>query len=187
MLPVLKSHFPDQLKNTNLEDFYKAINKVAPNLIRTEADELHYHLHVIIRYEIEKELMEKTLEVKDIKEAWNKKYKDYLNIDVPDDKNGFLQDVHWSHGSIGYFPTYSIGSLYAAQFFDKASKDIIGLHALIKQGDNTQLLDWLRKNIHQHGQQFDAEELCARITGEGLNAKYFIDYVNKKYKDIYGY
>jgi carboxypeptidase Taq len=187
MLPVLKSHFPDQLKNTNLEDFYKAINKVAPNLIRTEADELHYHLHVIIRYEIEKELMEKTLEVKDIKEAWNKKYKDYLNIDVPDDKNGFLQDVHWSHGSIGYFPTYSIGSLYAAQFFDKASKDIIGLHALIKQGDNTQLLDWLRKNIHQHGQQFDAEELCARITGEGLNAKYFIDYVNKKYKDIYDY
>ena len=187
MLITLKEHFPNQLTDFSLQDFYKAINKVAPNLIRTEADELHYHLHVIIRYEIEKELMEKTLEIKDIKSAWNTKYKDYLGVDVPDDNNGFLQDVHWAHGSIGYFPTYSIGSLYAAQFFDEASKEITDLDKQIGNGDNAPLLEWLREHIHKHGQFYDAEDLCKKITGEGLNAKYFIDYVSDKYAEIYGF
>lgn len=184
--PALKDVFPQNLGDVSLTQFYHAINKIEPNLIRTEADELHYHLHVIIRYEIEKELMSKQLEVKDIKEAWNAKYKSYLGVDVPDDANGFLQDVHWSHGSIGYFPTYSIGSLYAAQFYAKISETIPGIKAQVKSGDTSQILNWLRENIHQHGQMYDAEDLCEKITGKGLDSRFFLDYVKVKYGEIYG-
>ena len=107
-------------------------------------------------------------------------------MDVPDDKHGILQDIHWSHGSIGYFPTYSLGSFYAAQFFHQASKDIPKLKQQITKGDNSKLLAWLRENVHQHGRKYTADQLCKRITGESLNVKYFMDYTKKKYKHIYG-
>ena len=183
--PKLKKVFPTQLKSVSLNAFFKAINRVSPNLIRTEADELHYHFHVIIRYEIEKELMEGKLTVNNLNKTWNTKYKKYLGLDVPDDNRGMLQDIHWSHGSFGYFPTYSIGSLYAAQFYAKAESDISNIDAKMAKGDTSQLLDWLRDNIHQHGQRYYPEALCKRVTGEGLNSKYFMQYAGNKFKDIY--
>ena len=183
--PKLQEYFPEQLGSVGLNDFYKAINKIETNLIRTEADEIHYHLHVIIRYEIEKALMSGDLKVKDIRDAWNEKYKSYLGVNVPDDNMGFLQDIHWSHGSIGYFPTYSIGSLYAAQFFNQIQKDTSGLDGSIQQGDTSQILTWLRTNIHQHGQRYSALDLCKMLTEDSLNAEHFIRYVKAKYGEIY--
>lgn len=182
----LKTLFPDNLSNVSITDFYRGINKVEPTLIRTESDELHYHFHVLVRYEIEKELIEGSIEVEGLNEVWNQKYKDYFGIDVPDDKNGILQDIHWSHGSMGYFPTYSLGSFYAAQFYRQAEIDIPNLTTEIETGNTASLLAWLRDKVHQHGRFYSAEELCTRITGEPLNFKYFMEYAEKKYGDIYG-
>jgi len=181
----LQTVFPENLNNYSVEDFYKAMNIVKPSLIRTNADELTYHFHVLIRYEIEKELIEGSIQVKDLPKTWNDKYKEYLNIDVLSDSEGVLQDIHWSHGSFGYFPTYSIGSFYATQFFEKAKQDIPNLEKQIEEGDFKALLNWLRTNIHQHGRLFAANELCERVTGEKLNFKYFMDYAKNKYSKIY--
>jgi len=181
----LQKTFSENLSEYSTEDFYNAMNIVKPSLIRTSADELTYHFHVLIRYEIEKELIGGTIEVKDLPEIWNAKYKEYLNIDVPSDTEGVLQDIHWSHGSFGYFPTYSIGSFYATQFFEQAKKDIPNLEQQIESGDFKALLNWLRTNIHQHGRLFAASELCERVTGEKLNFKYFMDYAKDKYSKIY--
>ena len=183
--PTLQSLFPEKLKDIDYNKFYKATNNVKPSLIRTNADELTYHLHVLIRYEIEKGLIEGSIKVNDLPSIWNKKYLDYLGIKVPNDSSGVLQDIHWSHGSFGYFPTYTIGSFYAAQFFNKASLDIKDIDSKIRNGDTTELLDWLRNNIHKYGEKYDAKDLCKRITGEELNFKYFMEYVTKKYSDIY--
>lgn len=182
---ALQRKFPQNLKEVSTEQFYKGINKIYPSLIRVESDELHYHFHILIRYEIEKALIEGNLNVADLPEAWNAKYKAYLDLDVPDDNRGALQDIHWAHGSLGYFPTYSLGSFYAAQFFQQAGKDIPGLQSQIEQGDTSQLLAWLRENIHQHGRFYTAQELCQRITGEPLNFKYFMEYVKEKFTGIY--
>jgi carboxypeptidase Taq len=161
------------------------MNLVQPSLIRTNADELTYHFHVMIRFEMEKAMMEGDINVNELPEKWNSLYKQFLQIDVPSDKVGILQDIHWSHGSIGYFPTYSLGSFYAAQFYAKASTEIIGLENEIAKGNMKPLLDWLRVNVHQHGKMYSAQELCERITGEKLNFSYFMDYASKKYKAIY--
>lgn len=182
---ALQARFPDNLQKVSLDDFYKAINQVRPSLIRTEADELTYHFHVMIRYEIEKGLLDGTYSTKDLNEVWNKYYKEYLHVDVPDDNQGVLQDIHWSHGSFGYFPTYSLGSLYAAQFFIAAQKQIPGLIEQITKGDYKQLLTWLRDEIHHHGRYYTSNELCAKVTGEPLAFKYFLDYATEKYHHIY--
>ncbi len=129
--PKLQSVFPENLSKVSLGDFYKSINVVKPSLIRIEADELTYHFHIMIRYEIEKRLIENSLKVSDVPEAWNEAYKTYLGIDVPTYREGLLQDVHWSHGSFGYFPTYSLGSFYAVQFYDRAEKDVPGLKKIL--------------------------------------------------------
>lgn len=178
---MVQKIFPKQFKGVDLDKFYKAINTIAPNLIRTEADELHYHYHVLIRYEIEKALIEGSLEVKDLKKVWNKKYKEYLGVAPKDDATGVLQDIHWSHGSFGYFPTYSLGSFYAAQLFAQANKDIPKLEKQIAIGNTQVLLDWLREKIHRHGRRYEAEELCEMITGEPLNVQYFLDYAEEKF------
>jgi len=183
--PKIKERFPKQFKKVKLDNFYRAINTVSPNLIRTEADELHYHLHVLIRYEIEKAILAKEVDAKDLKEMWNAKYEEYLGINPTDDLSGILQDIHWSHGSIGYFPTYSLGSFYAAQIYAAAEKDIPKLSSLLSKGKTKQLLEWLRTNIHKHGRTYNAEELCELVTGEPLNTSYFIDYATKKFEDIY--
>ncbi len=184
---ALKKWFPDQMGGLSTRDFYRGINKVQPTLIRTEADEITYHFHVIIRYEMEKLLMEDVLKVADIPAYWNEQYQKYLGIKVPDDKLGCLQDVHWSHGSFGYFPTYSLGSLYAAQFFDAAKKQVPLLEEEIRNGITGSLLNWLRVNIHQHGRRFTGTELCEKITGEPLNINAYLAYAERKYSDIYGF
>jgi len=181
----IQTAFPDNLGDVNTVDFYKAMNRVNPNLIRTDSDELHYHFHILIRYEIEKGLIEGSLQTNDLRDIWNDKYKEYLGVEVPDDKRGILQDIHWSHGSFGYFPTYSMGSFYAAQFFKQAEKDIPNLIQKIEQGNTADLLTWLRENIHQYGRFYTADELCKRITGEKLNFRYFMEYAGQKYSEIY--
>lgn len=183
--PLLQSTFPQQLKDVTLDDFYKAINLVEPSLIRTSANELTYHLHVLIRYEIEKQIFNNAVSIKDLPELWNAKYKEYLNIDVPDDSQGILQDVHWSHGSFGYFPTYSLGSFYAAQFYNQAKKSIANLEVELEKGNTSLLLAWLRKEVHPFGRLLTAEELSRKVTGEGLNFNYFFEYVQKKYSNLY--
>lgn len=185
MYPNLQKLFPEQLGQTDLDAFFKGINKIEPHPIRIESDELHYHFHILIRYELEKGLMEGSLEVADLPQAWNSKYKDYLDVDIKSDNEGCLQDIHWAHGSIGYFPTYSLGSFYAAQFFAQAKKDIPNLEDTLKQGDCKPLLDWLRINIFAHGRYYLADELCEKVTGERLNFRYFMDYAKAKYAQVY--
>ncbi len=179
--PELKKYFPEQFASVSLTEFVNGINKVKPSLIRTEADELTYHFHVMIRYELEKHLISGDLSVNEIPVYWNDLYKKLLNVDVPDDKNGCLQDVHWSHGSFGYFPTYSLGSFYAAQFWQKAKQDVPMLEQqMANNGDTQGLLTWLRTNIHAHGRQLTSEELCVSVTGSGLNSHSFIEYFTRK-------
>jgi carboxypeptidase Taq len=177
--------FPEIFKEVELASFYKAMNKVTPSFVRTESDEITYHFHIMIRYEIEKRLMDGSLEVSQLKKAWDDAYKEYLGLTITDDTKGVLQDVHWSHGSFGYFPTYSLGSFYAAQYFTKACMDIPHLEHEIANGNNQLLLDWLRTNIHTHGKRYSAEELCKRVTGNYLKLDYFMNYVEKKYSCIY--
>lgn len=184
--PLLQSYFPTQMKAVSLDAFYAGINQIEPSLIRVESDELHYHFHILIRYEIEKALIEGSLSVTELPEAWAEKYKAYLDLDIPDDNQGVLQDIHWAHGSFGYFPTYSLGSFYAAQFFYQATIDLPNLIEEIENGDTSSLLTWLREKIHQHGRFYNAEELCKEITGEPLNFKYFMAYAKEKYGGIYG-
>ncbi len=184
--PKLQARFPEQLTDVTAEAFFKASNKVEPSLIRTEADELTYHFHVMIRYEIEKQLIEGSLDVKDLPAKWNELYRQYLGITPPDDKSGVLQDVHWSHGSFGYFPTYTLGSFYAAQFYAQAQKDIPNLLKQVSNGELAELLQWLWEKVHRHGRRFTSEELCERITGQKLDPSFFIRYIQDKYMGIYG-
>jgi carboxypeptidase Taq len=182
----LQKSFPQQLNVVLVEQFYKAINKVQPSLIRTEADELTYHFHVMIRYEIEKLLMEGTIVAKDIPTYWNEHYKKYLGVTVLNDVQGCLQDVHWSHGSFGYFATYSIGSLYAAQFFDTLQQSNPELENDISNGNTIEIKNWLEKNIYAHGRYYNSEKLCTFAANKSLNSNYFMNYANKKFGQIYG-
>ena len=159
---------------------------MAPGFIRVEADEATYNLHVMIRFELERALMTGDLAPADLPGAWNDCYRDYLGLEVPDDRRGCLQDVHWSMGAIGYFPTYTLGNLYCAQFFDAACKDIPGLEAGIAEGRFTPLLDWLRENIHRHGRRYTAAQLCERITGRSLSADPLMAYLEGKLRPLHG-
>jgi carboxypeptidase Taq len=181
----LQHLFPENLKEVRVEDFYKAMNVVKPSLIRTAADELTYHTHILIRFEIEKALIEGSLAVNELPRFWNDKYKTYLGVTVPNDDQGVLQDIHWSHGSVGYFPTYSIGSFYAAQFYTQAKKEMEQLESEIEKGNMQLMLNWLRAKIHIYGKYYTAEELCIAVTGEKLNFKYFMEYAKTKYTPLY--
>jgi carboxypeptidase Taq len=183
--PLLQGYFPLQLGSIPLEQFYRGINKIQPSLIRTEADELTYHFHVMIRYELEKLLIDGSLSTRDIPDFWNEHYRRYLGVSAPDHRQGCLQDVHWGHGSFGYFPTYSLGSFYAAQFFASANKAIPALSEEIEAGNTKNLLSWLRKSVHSHGRFYTSNEMCHAITGEPLKIDYFMQYLLKKYQDIY--
>jgi carboxypeptidase Taq len=183
--PILQSYFPMQLADVSEATFYKGMNRVSPSLIRTEADEVTYHFHVMIRYEIEKALIIGDLDPNDISDAWNHMYQQYLGVHPADDKTGVLQDVHWCHGSFGYFPTYSLGSFYAAQLMEEATKQLPVLYIDMARGDYTQLLQWLRTQVHQYGRMYTSEELCKKITGCGLDFTSFMRYIETKYKNIY--
>lgn len=183
--PHLQKRFPKPFKKVSLGEFYKIINAVNPSFIRTGADEVTYNIHIIIRFEIEKEVMEGTLEVKDIPKVWNQKMQEYLGVKVPDDRRGVLQDVHWSSGLVGYFPTYSFGNLYSAQLYVAMRNDIPDLEKRISKGDLKVAREWLRKKIHIHGRKYTADELLLEVTGESLNSKHFEDYLTKKYTKLY--
>lgn len=184
LLPVAKKYFND-FKDVTLDEFYEAMNYVETSLIRTEADELTYGLHIIIRYEIEKELINGRISVDDLKDLWNKKYKEYLGIEPKNDSEGILQDMHWSDGSFGYFPSYALGNLYGAQMFHTLLNEKPNVMEEVKNGNLTEVTKWLNEKVHVHGAIYTPEELIKRITGEELNPKYFIDYLKNKYYKIY--
>ncbi len=183
--PRLQAIFPYQLQGYSIDEFYKAINKVRPSFIRVEADEVTYCLHILLRFEIECKLLEGALEVTDIPEVWNSLMEEYLGIVPPDDAAGCLQDVHWSEGLIGYFPTYCLGSLAAAQIWEKASTEIEHLGEYIARGDYEPLRSWLAQNIYCHGAKFFPEELMVRSTGRPLEVRPFLQYLQRKFSDIY--
>jgi carboxypeptidase Taq len=182
--PKLKSYFPDQLKETSLDDFYAGINKVENSYIRVEADELTYSLHIIIRYEIEKAIMTSEVSVDDLPMLWNKKVKEYLGLDIHDDALGILQDVHWSFGLFGYFPTYSIGSAYASQFAS-ALYESVDVETDLEENNFENVNKWLKKHIHSYGSLKTPEELLTQATGKRFDSKFYINYLTSKYKSLY--
>jgi carboxypeptidase Taq len=184
--PRLQTAYPGQLDGRTPEDFYRAINHVSPTFIRVEADECTYNLHVIIRFEIELALVEGDLSVADVPDAWNAKMKEYLGLDVRDDANGCLQDIHWSHGSMGYFPTYALGNLYAAQLFETIEGALPDLWTQVEAGEFSPLLRWLRKNIHEVGRRNLAGELLENVTNKRPSADAFMRYLEGKYLPLYG-
>lgn len=187
LIPRLRKSYPRLLKVVRLNDFLMTINDVKPSLIRIYADEVTYNLHIIIRYEIEKDLIKGKIKVKDLPEIWNSKVKEYLGIKPRKDSEGVLQDVHWSQGSIGYFPTYTLGNIYAAQFWNVLKKDVRNVEGKIGKGDLKCVLNWLRKNVHRFGRLYTAEELCKKVTGKGLDVKALVKYLNEKYGELYGF
>ncbi len=185
LLPKLKMQFPEQLEQVSLDQFYAGMNKVEPSLIRIEADELTYSLHIMIRYEIELGLIEGKIKVADLPQVWNEKVKSYLGIVPENDAVGVLQDVHWSEGMFGYFPTYALGSAYAAQLAYFMKKEI-DVDACLEKGDFKPLTAWLNDKVHQYGSLKKPTELIEMITGEPLNADYYCDYLESKYSELYG-
>jgi carboxypeptidase Taq len=185
-LPTLQNYFPDQLNGVTVEEFYRAINTVKPSFIRVEADELTYNLHIMIRYEIEKGLIAGELKVKDLPTIWNNKMEEYLGI-VPDtDSDGVLQDVHWSFGGLGYFPSYTLGNLYAAQILNTIEQELPEFHTNIETGNFENINQWLHSKIHQFGSLIPPNELIVKVTGNELDSKYLANYLNSKYSEIYG-
>ena len=184
ILPYIKKEFSG-FKKVSLKEFYEAVNYVEPSLIRTEADELTYSLHVIIRYEIEKKLINREIEVKDLPRIWNEKYIEYLGVEPKTDSEGILQDMHWSAGDFGYFPSYALGNIYAGQFLNQILKDNEGAITELEEGDISYINNWLKDNIHKHGARYTPEELIKNVTGEEISTKYFLRYLEDKYKKIY--
>lgn len=184
LTPTLKKYFIKQLKETNFGDIYKLMNLVKPSFIRTEADEVTYNLHIALRFEIEEALINEKMKADDLPEIWREKMKKFLGVTPKTDREGVLQDVHWSNGMFGYFPTYTLGNLYAAQFANKMRSEI-DVDKYIEKGNFTPVLSWLRKNIHQHGGVYLPNDLVKKVTGEELTPKYFLDYINIKYSKIY--
>jgi len=184
--PAFQKTFSSQLGGVSLETFYKAINKVEPTLIRVNADEATYNLHVMLRLELEIGMVEGTISIKDLPEIWNAKMQDYLGVTPPNDAKGVLQDIHWSGGSIGYFSTYALGNLVSAQLWETINKDIPDLDEHTRKGEFGELLGWLRKNIHQHGHKYDPQVLVESVTGSKITPEPYVRYLTKKYSDIYG-
>ncbi len=186
ILPKLKELFPEQLKDKTVDEVYKAINLSRPSLIRTEADEVTYCLHIMVRYELEKRVMSGELDVHDLPSEWNKLYKEYLGVDVPDDKNGVLQDTHWSGGAIGYFPSYALGSAYGAQLLEKMSQSV-DVKGCIESGNFAPINEWNNENIWKYGRLYSPNTLLTKALDGEFSAKSYVDYLKKKYSDIYGF
>jgi carboxypeptidase Taq len=174
------------LQDVPMDDFLLSVNEVAPNLIRVEADEVTYNLHILLRFELEVALMRDDLHVDDLPDAWNEKMSAYLGLTPPDHAEGVMQDVHWSGGSIGYFPTYTLGNLYGAQFLAKARIDLGDLDAQFERGEFSAFLGWLREKIHSQGTRYLPRDLLRVVTGEDLEPRYLIEYLERKYGDLYG-
>ncbi len=184
--PSLQKTFPSQLGSVDLQTFYKGINKVEPSLIRVEADEATYNMHIMLRLEIEIGVVEGSMAVKDLPEIWNAKMEEYLGVVPPNDAQGVLQDIHWSGGMMGYFSTYALGNLVSAQLWEKINADLPGLADQIRQGKFEALLGWLREKVHAHGRKYEPQELVQKITGSKIDAAPYVRYLTRKFSDIYG-
>ena len=186
VLPQVQATFPNVFGTCDVETLYRCVNHVQPRLIRVEADEATYNLHIAIRFELEQQLIAGDVSVDDLPEAWNAQYQQTLGIMPDSDANGVLQDVHWSAGLIGYFPTYTLGNLIAAQLFDHARAEITGLDQDIERGEFSGLLGWLQTNVHSHGRRYSSLELVRQVTGKGLSSDHLLDQLEGKLKPIYG-
>ena len=184
--PLLKDKFPQQLGGVSLDQFYAAINSVTPTPIRLDADEVSYNLHILLRFELEQALINDKLPVRELPTLWMEGMQKYIGITPANDAEGVLQDIHWSVGSIGYFPTYTLGNLYGRQFYEVARSQIDNFETGIARGELLPLREWLRENIHQAGRSKTAEELTRELTGEPLSAGPFVDYLEEKYGNLYG-
>jgi carboxypeptidase Taq len=184
--PRFQEKFPSQLESVDLSTFFKGINKVEPSLIRVDADEATYNLHIMLRLELEIAMLEGTVEVKDLPEIWNAKMQEYLGVTPPNDAKGVLQDVHWSYGNLGYFSTYALGNLISAQLWEKINKEIPNLEEQFRKGEFGRLLDWLRERIHVHGRKFKPQELVQMVTGSKIDSTAYVNYLKNKFGAIYG-
>jgi carboxypeptidase Taq len=184
--PMARERFPC-LWDSSMDSFVLEVNEVKPSLIRVEADEVTYNLHVLLRFELERALMRKDLTVDDLPEAWNAKMRDYLGVTPDNHKDGVMQDVHWSGGSIGYFPTYTLGNIYAAQLFETAQEELGDLARHFATGDFSVLLNWLRQRVHSQGARFQPRDLVRNITGRDLDPSPLVRYLESKYSQLYGF
>lgn len=184
--PRVQETFPAALGCVSMDDWYFAVNAVTPSLIRTESDETTYNLHILLRFDLERGLITGEIGANDVPAAWNEGMRKYLGITPPNDAQGCLQDIHWSGGGFGYFPTYTLGNLYAAQFYDAAREAKPELEAGISVGDFGPLLQWLREHVHRHGKRFTPAELCRRATGKPLTARPLLDHLKRKARELYG-
>ncbi len=185
--PQLRAAFPERLGSVPLETFHRAINKVERSLIRTEADEVTYNLHIILRFDLEIELLERTLAIKDLPEAWRARYQSDLGLSPPDDRDGCLQDVHWFSGCIGgAFHSYTIGNVLSAQFYAAALRAHPEIAGEIEAGRFRTLKGWLETNLYRHGRKFKADEIVRRATGEPMTIRPYVEYLDRKYGELYG-
>ncbi|MFT3785877.1 MAG: carboxypeptidase M32 [Tepidisphaeraceae bacterium] len=182
--PIARQHLPS-LNALSDDELLFAMNEIAPGFIRVEADETTYNLHILLRFELETQLIAGELDVKDLPDAWNARMTKYLGLTPPDDAVGCLQDIHWSAGLVGYFPTYTLGNLYAAQFYEQARIDLGDLDAMFAKGEFAPLLNWLREKIHRHGRRYTARQLCRRITGKDLSSDALLRHLNAKVDEFY--
>jgi carboxypeptidase Taq len=183
--PKLKDTFPAQLAEINVEAFYRSVNTVRPQFIRVEADEATYNLHIILRFELELELLTSKLKVADLPAVWNARFEQFFGIVPPSDKEGVLQDIHWSQGAFGYFPSYAIGNLLSAQFFNKAVQDVPSIPEDISRGKFDTLLNWATTNLYQHGRKFTVDQHVRRVTGNAIQWQPYVAYLEAKFKEIY--
>lgn len=182
--PKLQAHFPEQLKDLSLDDFMDIVNSSQPSLIRTEADELTYPIHILIRYELEKQIFDGDVDYEKLDQMWNDKYEEYLGVRPEKDSEGILQDMHWGAGDLGYFPTYALGSAYAAQFFHTMEQQI-DVNEALRTSHFEIITNWLKENIHKYGARYSADEILIKATGEPFNPHYYIDYLKNKFKKVY--
>lgn len=184
-LPEAKAAFGAPLEGIDVEQAYRAMNLVEPSLVRVESDEATYNLHIMLRFDLERALLTGNLPVDELPSAWNERVRQDLGLDVPDDRRGVLQDIHWAMGAIGYFPTYTLGNLYAAQLWRTLSGEVPGLESGFRRGEFAPLLDWLREKVHAPGRRFTAPELCRRVTGEALDHRPLLEYLEGKLRAVY--
>jgi len=185
--PKLQQAFPQQFEGVRLEDFYRAINKVQPSFIRVEADEATYNLHIILRFEIERQMIRGEIALKHLPEVWNSRFQEYLGLDIPNDRLGVLQDIHWSMGLIGYFPTYSLGNIVSCQIWEKVLEAIPDLYEQFERGQFLPLREWLRENLHRYGRKFTPKETLQKVTGKAeIDVEPYLRYLKTKFSEIYG-
>jgi carboxypeptidase Taq len=186
LLPRLRELFPDRLVTVDADTLYRAANKIEPSLIRVEADPVTYNMHIVLRFELELAIFDGGVELADLPDAWDARMEEYLGVSVPDAAHGVLQDVHWAGGSFGYFPTYSLGNVIAGQLWDRITADVADVDERIGLGEFAPLRDWLRQNLHRHGNKFMPKELMERVVGGPIDVAPYVSQLREVATEIYG-